>query len=45
MTARVTNASGEVQERVREIRLALSEDGVWRLDCGTYNKYSYAKDR
>lgn len=45
VTARVTNASGEVQERVREIRLALSEDGVWRLDCGTYNKYSYAKDR
>ena len=45
VTARVTNASGEVQERVREIRLALSEDGVWRLDSGTYNKYSYAKDR
>ena len=45
VTARVTNASGEVQERVREIRLPLSEDGVWRLDCGTYNKYSYAKDR
>lgn len=45
VTARVTNAAGEVQERVREIRLALSEDGVWRLDSGTYNKYSYAKDR
>lgn len=45
VTVRVTNADGEVQEKQREIRLALSEDGVWRLDSGTYNKFSYAGNR
>ena len=42
---RVTNAAGEVQEKLRELKLALAEDGVWRLDNGTYNKYSDAKNR
>ena len=39
VTVTVTNADGETQQRTREIDMALSADGVWRLDGGTYNRY------
>lgn len=35
----VTNAEGETQERMRDITLARSDDGIWRLDSGTYNRF------
>lgn len=39
VTVTVTSAAGETQQRTREIDMALSSDGVWRLDGGTYNRY------
>lgn len=34
----VTNAGGTAETRSRDLTLACSEDGIWRLDSATYNR-------